>query len=146
MSGETAPRDGLGRLVRAKRQQLGLTTKALGELIGVHQAYISKIEGGNTRVPGVELRRKLASALGTTNIELLIAAGELSLDDIGHGMVTAAPDIPAPSRELAQVISEMHPDDRNAVGIVVRQLNLARGLTGDPMATLDALEAAEASG
>lgn len=66
--------DYLGERVRFVRQQRSLTTTELGELVGVSQGHISKIENGE-RQPTPALIRELARELGVRESWLLEGSG-----------------------------------------------------------------------
>ncbi len=72
----------LAALVKTLRQARGLSQAQLGTKAGIGQTYLSDIEKGKTKLPSVEHRRRLATTLGTTNIELLMAAGEVGEEEL----------------------------------------------------------------
>lgn len=72
----------LGRYIRARRRDLGLTQDAVAEVAGVDRAHISQIETGKINLPDAELRRGIATALRVRHVDLLVAAGELRADEI----------------------------------------------------------------
>lgn len=59
-----------GKKMRDAREKKGLTTVQLGELIGVSQAMITRIETG-TKEPSIVLLKAIAAALGVTAGELI---------------------------------------------------------------------------
>jgi transcriptional regulator with XRE-family HTH domain len=69
-------RETLARNVRMRRQQLGLSQEALGELAGLHRTYIGAVERSerNLSVDNIE---KLARALGMAPSELLSNTAEV---------------------------------------------------------------------
>lgn len=72
----------LGTFVRERRQALRLTQRELGERINLPAARIAQIEVGKVTLPGANVRRDLAAALGVSHLDLLIAAGEITLEEI----------------------------------------------------------------
>jgi transcriptional regulator with XRE-family HTH domain len=69
-------RERLRQLRKARR----LSQQELGEVVGVHHTYLSKIESGNTTWPGPPSRRmilRLAKALNADADELLLLAGRV---------------------------------------------------------------------
>lgn len=72
----------LATFVRRERDSRGLTQKGLASAAGVTQAAISDIERGQTKLPNADIRRRLAQALGVSHVDLLIAAGELTADEL----------------------------------------------------------------
>lgn len=66
-----------GQLLRAFREQRGLSRAKLARMIGVHYSYISYLEQGK-RCPSIRVVRLLCAALGLTpseREELVAAAG-----------------------------------------------------------------------
>lgn len=49
MHGEIREMADLGRVVSARRRQLGLTQTQMAEALGVTQRYVSELESGKTR-------------------------------------------------------------------------------------------------
>lgn len=74
--------EGLAGYVRYKRDALKLTQKQLAEAAGATQAAISDIERSQTKLPNPDIRRRLAKALGVSHLALLVAAGEITEDEI----------------------------------------------------------------
>lgn len=73
---------GIGQFVRERRARLGWTQERLSEETGISRARIAQIEGGRVALPGADFRRRLAAALGVDHLDMLIAAGELTEDEI----------------------------------------------------------------
>lgn len=88
--------DGLRAFVQTRRTILGLTQKELAEAAGINQPTISDIERGQTKLPNADIRRRLAAALGVSHLDLLVAAGEITEQELGTtvGLVEVAPDDP----------------------------------------------------
>ena len=59
-----------GKKLRELREQKGLTSEALGEMVGVSHAMIIRIELG-TKDPSIKLLISIANALGVTASELI---------------------------------------------------------------------------
>lgn len=59
-----------GKIVRARRQAMGLSQEALADEAGLHRTYISMLERGE-RMPSIGVVRKLAIALQTTMASLV---------------------------------------------------------------------------
>lgn len=78
----------MGDFVRDKRERSGMTQRALAIKAGIPQPALSDIERGKTKLPNADLRRKLAAALGVAHLDLLIAAGEITDDEIAKSGVT----------------------------------------------------------
>ena len=92
----------LGEYIRRERNKRGWTQDVLADAVGTSGAYISQIETGRVAWPGAHLRRGIASALGVSHLEMLVAAGELTAEEaglVGDG-TTAADGIAALYAEL----------------------------------------------
>lgn len=79
----------LGERVRALREAHGLTQTELAARAGVGQRTLSSIEIGHTQLPGVNVRHRLAATLNTTHVDLLVAAGEVSYQELEDWARTA---------------------------------------------------------
>ena len=64
----------LGRVVRRKREALGLSQEKFAELSDHHRTYIGLFERGE-RSPNVETLHRIAAALGVKASDLLREAG-----------------------------------------------------------------------
>ena len=60
-----------GDVVRALRQEKGLTLDVVAKKIGTHKGYISGIERGKVSPPSVKLIRKFAKAFGQDEKQLV---------------------------------------------------------------------------
>lgn len=76
------PVSALGDWVKTRRETLGMTQRDVADSVGTSPAYMSQIEGGRVGLPNADLRRRLAEALGVPHIEIFIAAGELTRDEL----------------------------------------------------------------
>jgi len=84
-----------GSVIKAKRNQLGLSQEALAERADLHRTYVTDIERG-TRNLTLESISKLARALGVTLSELfrsVDAAGAETADTASATEVTGAVDL-----------------------------------------------------
>lgn len=70
----------LGKKIRQRREQLGITSQQLAELANVSQAYISQLENGH-RQPSYNTLQAIAYALNST-------ADFLLTNDIQAGSIT----------------------------------------------------------
>jgi transcriptional regulator with XRE-family HTH domain len=61
----------LGAMLKQLRKKRGLTQQALAKRTRIAQGYISELEGGKEKNPGIETLRKLAKALGVSLADLL---------------------------------------------------------------------------
>jgi transcriptional regulator with XRE-family HTH domain len=61
----------IGTMLKRIRKAKGLTQLALAKRSRVAQGYISELEAGREKNPGIETLRKLAKALGVPLAELI---------------------------------------------------------------------------
>ncbi len=61
----------LGRMLKTRREEKGLTQVALAKRARVTQTYIAKLESGDKKNPSLEILQRLAKALGVPVTELL---------------------------------------------------------------------------
>jgi len=61
----------LGKVLKQRREEKGMTQAVLAEKVGVGQTYIAKLESGDKKNPTLDLLKKLAKALGVPVTELL---------------------------------------------------------------------------
>lgn len=62
-----------GRVVRSRREALGLSQEELAGRAGIHRTYISSIELGKVRL-GLEIAKKVAAGLGNVLSDLIAEA------------------------------------------------------------------------
>src|SRR4051812_7846672 len=79
----------LGRSIRAKRLQLGLTLEELAELAGLHPAFIGQIER-NTKKSSLRTVAACAKALGV-RVDALLSDGAVKLDGMKLDGEASAP-------------------------------------------------------
>lgn len=96
-----------GDWVKLQRETRGIKTGELARKIGKEKpSYVSQLEAGRIGLPGADIRRRLASALGVTHIDVLIAAGELLPEEVQQagieGVLCTDPDL----EELIQIIAD----------------------------------------
>lgn len=65
----------LGRILRARREQLGLSQYALEALSGVDHSVIGRIEGGQIAAPAPDKLTRLADALRLDMADVFSVAG-----------------------------------------------------------------------
>lgn len=73
--------EGFGPFIKARREAEKLTQAELASLAGIGKSHLSQIEAGKIGLPSADIRRRLAKHLRTTNLELLVAAGELTREE-----------------------------------------------------------------
>jgi transcriptional regulator with XRE-family HTH domain len=62
-----------GRVVRSRREGLGLSQEELAALARIHRTYVSSIELGKVRL-GLEIAKKVADGLGVSLSDLIAEA------------------------------------------------------------------------
>lgn len=82
----------LAGFVRDRRDVLDLTQTELARKAGVPRTTVNRVEKGITKLPEADVRRKLARALHVTHIELLIAAGQITAEEIPAQIVSPSAD------------------------------------------------------
>lgn len=84
-----------------------MTQVDLAAAADMSKSHISAIENGRIGLPGPEVRRQLAKALGVTHLDILIAAGEIRPDEIEaagkQGVTTLDPEVQEVLGEIAQM-------------------------------------------
>jgi len=64
-------KNGLGRLIKQKRKELGLTQRALADQLGVEASHVAYLESGK-RKPSLTLMARLAEALGVSRQQIFL--------------------------------------------------------------------------
>lgn len=104
-----AERKAIGRLIAKRRNELGLSQRALGELAGVSRVMIYAIESGATHVPWKRAPAP-AKALGLTQDDILRP------EDRDEGWV-----------QFWGMFESLPPDQRQIVIDLMKSLNQPRG-------------------
>lgn len=73
---------GIGAFVRQRRAELGLSQTALAGRSGISKGHLSTIEAGKIALPAADIRRRLSKALGVSHLDLLVASGEITPEEI----------------------------------------------------------------
>lgn len=110
----------LGTYIRDRRHALGFSTQAsFAEHAGINRAHLSQIEGGKIALPNPDLRRRIASALGVSHLDVLVAAGELGRDEVRRAGVDGVvePDPLSPKAHLHAVVDTYDWTEQDAVQV-----------------------------
>ncbi len=110
-------RGSYGQAVRRQRMLLRISQKTLGDAVDVDRAHIAMIESGAIQLPALELRRKIAAALGVTEKDLL------RFRPVGEAPLTGA------KAQLTDAIRDL--TDEEAEG-VLRVVDLLTGRAAVP--------------
>ncbi|MDQ3655303.1 MAG: helix-turn-helix domain-containing protein [Chloroflexota bacterium] len=113
----------LSQFVIERRERLGMNQTQLSIVAGLSKSEINAIENGRVKLPGASKRRALAKALRVTHLDVLVAAGELSLAEIPE---SGAPVQPFPEGDPRYKVFEVLPDvpdgDVDTVWFLARHL------------------------
>lgn len=98
----------LGTWIKEQRIAKGLKQWEFAELIGTSRAYMSQIEAGGTKLPNADLRRRIAAALNASHLDVLIAAGELTADEVRALGVEGVPTENETETELVGLVRSIN--------------------------------------
>lgn len=112
----------LGDFVRKRREEMGLGVTALAERAGLSKSEVSALEKGRINLPTTDKRRRLAAALGVRHIDILVAAGELTEEEIAD--VSARWPTDDPKKTQAFEMIESLPD--SALDYTITTLTMIR--------------------
>lgn len=73
-------RKNLGKILKQKRQSVGLTLREISESSGVSTSHLGRIEKGE-RFPSADILQRIAKPLGFSEAEIFTLAGYLSSTD-----------------------------------------------------------------
>lgn len=120
--------DGIGRYIKRMREGRGFTQLRLSEESRVDRAYISQIESGRVALPSADLRRRLAAALGVSHLDLLVASGEITEEEISAvGKIGVRPEMTPGSEEIHAMVDQIDWDvvDPGAMAMIKAVLQAA---------------------
>jgi transcriptional regulator with XRE-family HTH domain len=99
----------LGHFIKERRERLGWSQKTMAQLVGMPQPALSDIERGATKMPNADLRRRLARTLGVSHLDLLVATGEITAEELAEvGMQGARPAMGADTAELHALVDQVN--------------------------------------
>ncbi len=102
----------LGTYIERRREGLGWSQKDLAIRSEVPATTVNRIERGVTKLPEAGVRRRLAEALGVRHVDLLIAAGELTEEEVDaseEGTMLFRFDRDETVREIASLLAVLDP-------------------------------------
>src|SRR4051794_32112214 len=106
----------LGNYIVAAREQRGWNQTEFAERANIKRAHLAQIERGKIALPSGDLRRRLASALDVRHVDILVAAGELTADEIPREGAAPEPfPHDATKRQIVQQIATL--DASEAVNV-----------------------------
>lgn len=88
----------------------GLNQQDLGARTGVHPTQFQKIRDGRTKEVKPETLRKIAATTYIPLIDLIVAAGMFTADELGARIVTRDPNHLSNDELLALIRERMRPD------------------------------------
>ncbi|MGB3327326.1 MAG: helix-turn-helix transcriptional regulator [Thermomicrobiales bacterium] len=99
----------IGRLLRERRDALGLSAAALARLVGKSRAYVTLVENGQERLTNPETIDAFAEALGVSADQVYAAAGVIPAD-IGAAIIGLnAGDLARLRQFLERIVQEDRP-------------------------------------
>src|SRR5947209_175211 len=105
----------LGKLVRSRREGLGLTQRSLAQKLGVEGSHVAFIESGR-RKPSLKLVARIADILGLDRQNLLILAHPEAKALLAEAMPETPPSKAAPSWQRFikshELLARYHVTDR----------------------------------
>lgn len=111
----------LGSFVRRRREAIGMSQIELATAAGLTKSEVSSLELGRIKLPSAAKRRALAGVLRLRHVDLLLAAGELTPDEVPH-----AGETPTVGHELAARIDALPLDLREGAEWFVARLEQVR--------------------
>lgn len=99
--------NGLGAFVKERRAYLQMSQTALAQAAGLAKSYLSQIEAGKIAFPNADVRRRLAQALLVTHMDLLVAAGEITVAELGGESGLPQPQYGAPPDDLRSLFERV---------------------------------------
>lgn len=99
---------GLSQFIVSRREELHLSQSELADKAGLPRAYVNGLETGRIGMPSPDRRRLLADALRVRHVDLLIAGGEITPDEVSLGQVKDFTRFPAIQARVERL------DDRQA--------------------------------
>lgn len=120
---------GMGAYIKVMRERRGLSQSALALKAGISRAYLSQIESGRVSFGSADIRRRIAAELGIRHADLIVAAGELTADEI------APPLKPTYGDNRLELIAQEWPvltdKERESLLDILELSRLRRGLSMD---------------
>lgn len=99
--------DTLGTKIKLLRDQKGISQTALAESVGLSRSHMGQIESGKIALPNADIRRRLATALGVSHLDLLVAAGEITQAELGTVAGIVEQDPTDPRLELVALVKRI---------------------------------------
>lgn len=93
----------LGRLIKQKRHELGLTQRELAKKLGVEASHVAYLEGGK-RKPSLTLMARLEDALGVSRQQIFLLTHPEAASVVNPGIKEEGRGVPA--REWRGFVSD----------------------------------------
>lgn len=107
----------LGDYIRTVRERRGLEVQDLASEIGRYPSWVSELERGRRKtIPEPEELRSIAGSLGVSVVDLLIASGYLTRDDVYAAQAERNPFPTGTSSH--ELVDRLLGDDRGLVDVV----------------------------
>lgn len=108
----------LGQLLKARREELGLSTHRLAAAAAMDQATVVRFEAGSIGAPRPDKLARLADALGLTSADVFAVAGYV-----------APSDLPTLRPYLSAKYSGLLPEDLDKIETYVGRIAKKRGFS-----------------
>lgn len=118
----------LAKWLIGMREMHGWKQSELADRAGITRQEMNAMEKGRIALPGADKRRKLAAALGVRHVDLLVAIGELSEDEIDPRRQPAYPADEV--RVLAERWHQFDADERRMITYILNTHLLLKGEEG----------------
>ena len=118
----------LGARLREHREATGLSVRKAAEMLGLSIGYLSQLETGKITWPNADVRRRIASWLGVSHLEVILLTGELTPDEITtagmQGVTEADPNDARPA--LYALIDQVNwygrPDRVGYIRVILQEM------------------------
>lgn len=115
-----------------QRERRGWTQAMLADKAGLRRSDINAIEHGRVTLPGAQKRRAIAKALGVSHEVLLVAAGELTPEEISRVTEPRRYSPESGHEAVLAVIADMTDEEARALadaGAILLRLRRAQTVT-----------------
>ena len=111
--------------MKEKRGERGWTQQELADRTGMDRGYLASVESGKVKTPSAGVRRKLGEALGVRHVDVLVAAGELTEEEVvGAPRPNPFPyGVDSPRGQLCTAVGRLTDEEVEAVAFLVRLLS-----------------------
>lgn len=101
----------LPELVARRIDELGTSQRKYAERIGTSQTWVNQMLQGRITLPSADVRRRLARDLGISHLDVLVASGEITRDEVEHGGVLSRDPVAGVPSSIVETLRRMRWDD-----------------------------------